>query len=135
MWKVYTDAWCLLIEKGICLTGNVCILSKLVILLNHKKAMDTFQQWAGKVINCIFSNIFIANRLNILYFFNLYLRFTQVFYFILRCKLILITWAWHYVVPWLLSLNLECSVTNVIKWTWSKYLNIHRSKTQRFCLH
>ena len=27
----------LLIEKGICLTGNVCILSKLVILLNHKK--------------------------------------------------------------------------------------------------
>ena len=28
----------LLIEKGICLTGNVCILSKLVILLNHNKA-------------------------------------------------------------------------------------------------
>ena len=26
----------LLIEKGICLIGNVCILSKLVILLNHK---------------------------------------------------------------------------------------------------
>ena len=29
----------LLIEKGICSTGNVCILSKLVILLNHKKAL------------------------------------------------------------------------------------------------
>ena len=108
----------LLFEEGICLTRNVCIWSKLVILLSY-------QQWAGKAINCIFLIIFIPNRLIILYLiFQLFaLRFTQVFYYILGWKLILITWTWHYVVPWLLFLTMLCSVTNVIKWTWSKYLH------------
>ena len=41
--NIHSYMICLLIEKGICLTGNVCILSKLVILLHHKKAYF-FQQ-------------------------------------------------------------------------------------------
>ena len=80
----------------------------------------------------MFLIIFIPNGLIILYliFLLLALRFTQVFYFILGCKLMLITRTWHYVIPWLLFLTLECSVNNVIKWTWSKYLHLHRSKTK-----
>ena len=72
--------WCLLIEKGICLTWNVWIWSKLVILLNPKKAYTFFQQWAGKVINCISSNNYIS----------LVCTKINIFYFILGCKLILI---------------------------------------------
>ena len=124
---------CLLIEKGICLTGNVCIWSKLIILLNHNKA--------GKFINCIFFCYFHSQQVNIqgnyvIYFCYLYSRFSQVLYFILGCKLILITWTftWTITCRSLLFLTLECSVTNVIKWTWSKYLHLQRSKTQRFCL-
>ena len=107
--------WCLLIEKGICLTWNVCIWSKLVILLNPKKAYTFFQQWAGKVINCISSNNYIS----------LVCTKINIFYFILGCKLLLIgilsfldssSWPWSV-------------VTNVVKWTWSKYLHLHRSKT------
>ena len=92
--------WCLLIEKGICLTWNVCIWSKLVILLNPKKAYTFFQQWAGKVINCISSNNYIS----------LVCTKINIFYFILGCKLILIpilsfldssSWPWSVVWPML----------------------------------
>ena len=48
------------------------LIEKLIILLNPKKAYIFFQQLVGKVINCIFSNIFIPYRLILLYFFNLY---------------------------------------------------------------
>ena len=89
MWKIYIDTWCLLIEKGIWLTGNVCILSKLVILLNHKKAMN------------------IPNRLSILHYISfIFTRNSHKYSIFLGCKLILITWTWHYIVPWLLFLTL-----------------------------
>ena len=70
-------------EKGICLTGNVYILSKLVILLNHKRHFDQ-----ENLINCIFLIIFHSQQANYIIFLLFVLRFTQVFYFILGCKLI-----------------------------------------------
>ena len=105
-WKIYIDVY--LIEKGICLTWNVCVWLKLVILLNPKKVYTFFQQRAGEVINCIFSNIFIPYRLIILYF--LICTKINIFYFILGCKLILIgilsfldssSWPWSVVWPML----------------------------------
>ena len=110
----------------------MCVFDQNWILLNHKKAY-TFQQWAGKVINCIFSNIFIPNRLIILYFFNLYLDSH-------KCPILFKAVNWY----WLPGLGIM-SFLDYYSWSWSvvwpmlsneldRNIYIYTDPRQRFCL-
>ena len=60
-----------------------------------------YMMFINRKRNMYFIEIGYYNKLLYFIIFILFvLRFPQVFYFILGCKLILITWTWHYVVPY-----------------------------------
>ena len=75
--------------------GGLCIIAIFV------KKIYWYMMFINRKRNMYFIEIGYYNKLLYFIIFLLFLlTFTQVFYFILGCELILITWTWHYIVPY-----------------------------------